>query len=166
MRHDRKGISKELKIMKNRDERPALYVHHGEKIIMLVSYDDKKKSGNRNIIDLTTLHDTVKVSNNKRSEPKVLIKYNHTKGSIDIVDLSTDNTIRIKSKRWLLDAFSFILDMVRTNSKAIQSDNKFKLSNFDFTYALGNSLVLPGIQNRYQNENRFSFLFCKKLDKS
>ena len=97
MRHDRKGISKELKIMKNRDERPALYVHHGEKIIMLVSYDDKKKSGNRNIIDLTTLHDTVKVSNNKRSKPQVLIKYNHTKGGIDIVDLlSTDHTIRIK----------------------------------------------------------------------
>ena len=163
MRHDRKGISKELKIMKNRDERPALYVHHGEKIIMLVSYDDKKKSGNRNIIDLTTLHDTVKVSNNKRSEPKVLIKYNHTKGSIDIVDLSTDNTIRIKSKRWLLDAFSFILDMVRTNSKAIQSDNKFKLSNFDFTYALGNSLVLPGIQNRYQNENRIQLPILQKI---
>ena len=97
MRHDRKGIPKELKIIKNRDERPVLYVHHWEKIIMLVSHTDKKKSGNRNIIDLTTLHDTVKVSNNKRSKPQVLIKYNHTKGGIDIVDLlSTDHTIRIK----------------------------------------------------------------------
>ena len=164
MRHDRKGIPKELKIMKNRDERPVLYVHHWEKIIMLVSHTDKKKSGNRNIIDLTTLHDTVKVSNNKRSKPQVLIKYNHTKGGIDIVDLlSTDHTIRIKWKRWLLDAFSFILDMVKTNSKTMLSDNKFKLSNFDFTSALGKALVLPNIQNRYQNENRIQLPILQKI---
>ena len=35
MRRDRKGIPKELKVMKNRDERSILYVHHGEKISYL-----------------------------------------------------------------------------------------------------------------------------------
>ena len=35
MRHDRKGIPKELKVMKNRDERSVLYVHHGKKIAYL-----------------------------------------------------------------------------------------------------------------------------------
>ena len=79
MRNDRKGIPKELKVMKNRDERSVLYVHHGERNIMLVSYIDKKKSGKKNIIGLTTLHDTVKVSNDKRNKPQVLVKCDHTK---------------------------------------------------------------------------------------
>ena len=82
MRHDRKGIPKELKVMKNRDERSVLYVHHGEKNIMLVSYIDKKKSGKKNIIGLTTLHDTIKVSDDKRSKPQVFVMYDHTKGQV------------------------------------------------------------------------------------
>ena len=100
MRHDQKRIEKELKVMKNRDERSVLYVHHQEKNIMLVSYINKKKSGKKNIIGLTTLHDAVKVSNNKRSKPEVLVMYGHTKGGVDVVDLlSTHHTTRIKSKR-------------------------------------------------------------------
>ena len=100
MRHDQKRIEKELKVMKNRDGRSVLYVHHQEKNIMLVSYINKKKSGKKNIIGLTTLHDAVKVSNNKRSKPEVLVMYGHTKGGVDVVDLlSTHHTTRIKSKR-------------------------------------------------------------------
>ena len=52
--------------MKNWDERSVLYVQDGEKNIVFVSYIDKKKSGKKNIIGLTTLHDKVKVSNDKR----------------------------------------------------------------------------------------------------
>ena len=164
MRHDRKGIPKELEVMKNRDERSVLYVHHGEKNIMLVSYVDKKKSGKKNIIRLTTLHDTVKVSNDKRSKPQVLDMYDHTKGGADFVDLlSTHHTTRIKSKRWPLNALAFILGTVRTNSKTILSDNKAKLSNFDFTYALGKALVLPSIQNRYQNNNGIQLPILQKI---
>ena len=164
MRNDRKGIPKELKVMKNRDERSVLYVHHGEKNIMLVSYIDKKKSGKKNIIGLTTLHDTVKVSNDKRNKPQVLVMYDHTKGDVDVADLfSTHHTTRIKSKRWPLNAFAFILDTVKTNSKTILSDNKVKLSNFDFTYALGKALVLPSIQNRYQNNNEMQPPILQKI---
>ena len=164
MRHDQKRIKKELKVMKNRDERSVLYVHHQEKNIMLVSYINKKKSGKKNIIGLTTLHDAVKVSNNKRSKPEVLVMYGHTKGGVDIVDLlSTHHTTRIKSKRWPLNAFAFIVNTVRTNSKTILSANKVKLSNFDFTYALGKALVLPSIQNNTSTKMGFSCLFCKKL---
>ena len=164
IRHDRKGIPKELKAMKNRDETSVLYFHHGEKNVMVVSYIDKKKSGKINITGLTTLYDTVKVSNNKISKPHVLVMYDHTKGSVDIVDLlSTHHTTRIKSKRWPLNAFVFILDTVRTNSKTILSDNKVKLSNFDFTYVLGKALVLPSIQNRYQNNNGIQLPILQKL---
>ena len=67
------------KRIENRDERSVLYVHHGEKNIMLVSHIDKKKSGKKNIVGLTTLHDTVKVSNDKRNKPQVLVICDHTK---------------------------------------------------------------------------------------
>ena len=123
-----------------------------------------KTSQEKNIIGLTTLHDTVKVSKDKRSKPQVLIMYDHTKGGVDIADLfSTHHTTRIMSKRWPLNAFAIILYMVRTNSKTIQSDNKVKLSNFDFTYAFGKALVLPSIQNRYQNNNRIQLPILQKL---
>ena len=116
--------------MKNKDERSVLYVHHGEKNVMLVSYIDKKKSGKKNITGLTTFHDTVKVLNDKKSKPQVLVMYDHTKRGVGIVDLlSTHHTTRI-------------------NSKTILSKNKVKLPNFDFTYTLGKAPVLPSNQNR------------------
>ena len=69
--------------MKNWDERFVLYVQDGEKNIMFVSYIVKKKSGQKNIIGLTTLHDIVKVSNDKRSKAQVLVMYDHAKGGVD-----------------------------------------------------------------------------------
>ena len=64
---------------------------------MLVSYIDKEKSGKKNIVGLTTLHDTVKVSNDKRNKPQVLVICDHTKWVVDVVDLlSTDDTTRIQ----------------------------------------------------------------------
>ena len=37
---------------------------------MLISYIDKKKSVSKNVIVLTTMHDTVKVTNDERKKPK------------------------------------------------------------------------------------------------
>ena len=64
MRHDRKGIPKEVKEIENREEKSVLYVCHKEKNIMLAFYIDKKKSGKKNVIVLSTMHDSVKVTNN------------------------------------------------------------------------------------------------------
>ena len=150
--------------MKNRDERPVLYFHHGEKNTMLVSYIDKKKSRKKNIIGLTTLHYTVKVLNDKRSKPKVLFMHSPTKGGVDVVDLlSTHHTTRINSKGWLFNAFAFTLNTLTTNSKTILSDNKVRLPSFDFTYVLGKALVLPRIQNRYQNNNGIQLPILQKI---
>ena len=63
LRHDRKGIPKELKSVNSREEKSVLYVYHEVKNVMLVSYIDKKKSGKKNVIVLTTMHDKVKITN-------------------------------------------------------------------------------------------------------
>ena len=111
--------------------------------MMLISYIDKKKSGKKNIIALTTMHDKVKVTNDQRCKLHVLVMYDHTKGGVDVVDLiSTRHSTRIKSKWWPLNAFPLILDTVWTNAKTILAENKSSFSNFQFTYQLGKALVL------------------------
>ena len=47
MRHGRKGITKEVKVIGNREENSVLNVYHKEKNIMFPCYIDKKKSGKR-----------------------------------------------------------------------------------------------------------------------
>ena len=87
---------------------------------MLVSYIDKKKWGKKNVIVITTMYDNVKVANDRQKKPHVHVMYDHTKGGVDIVDLlSTNHSTRIKSKRWPLNAYAFVLDSRRTNAKTI-----------------------------------------------
>ena len=132
--------------------------------MMLISYIDKKKSGKKNIIALTTMHDKVKVTNDQRCKLHVLVMYDHTKGGVDVVDLiSTHHLTRIKSKRWPLNAFAFILDTVRTNAKTILADNKSSFSNFEFTYQLGKALVLPIVQRRYEIRNGIQIAVMEKI---
>ena len=164
MRHGRKGIPNVLKAMTNRDEKSMLSVHCRDKEMMLVPYINKKKSGKKNIIALTTMHNKVKVTNDKWCKLHVLVMYDHTKGGVDVVDLiSTNHSTRIKSKRWPLNAFAFILDTVQTNAKTILADNKSSLSNFEFIYQLGKALVLPIVQQRYEIRNGIQMAVMEKI---
>ena len=126
--------------MTGRDEKSTLSVHHQDKEMMLVSYIDKKKSGKKNIIALTTMDDKVKA---------------------DLI--STHHSTKIKSKWWPLNAFAFILDTVRTNAKPVLADNKSSFSNFNFTNQLGKALVLPIVQRRYEIRNGIQIAVMQKI---
>ena len=159
MWHDRKGIPKEMKSLKDREEKSTIFARHSEKNIMTLLYIDKKKSGKKNIICLTSMHDRVKVTNDQRSKPQVIVMYDHTKGGVDVVDLiSCHCSTRMKSKRWPLTAFFFMLDTIRTKSKTILEDNK-KI----FTYQLGKVLVLPKIRQRLENSNGLQISVLQKV---
>ena len=54
---------------------------------MLASYIDKKKSGKKNSIVLSSMQDSVKVTNDQRKRPQIHSMYDHTKGGVDVVDL-------------------------------------------------------------------------------
>ena len=102
------------------------------------------------------MHDEVRVTKDERRKPDIQKLYDHTKGGIDVVDLtSTSYTTRIKNKRWPINTFAFILYTVWTNAKTILQESTViaKMSNFEFTYALGKLLVLPQIEGRYANPN-------------
>ena len=89
----------------------VLHVYHEQKKILLVSYIGKKKSGKKNVIILSTMHENVKVTKGQRKKPQVYTMYDHTKGVVDVVDLlSTIHSTTIKTKRWPLNSLAFILD--------------------------------------------------------
>ena len=60
MKQEWKGIPKELKPVVDREERSVINVYNKNGKIMLVSYNDKKKSGKKNVIVLSTMHNNVK----------------------------------------------------------------------------------------------------------
>ena len=100
MKHNRKGIPKELKPAADREERSAMHVYNTKEKIMLVSCIDKKKSGKKNVTVLSTMHDNVKIRKDQRKNPSVRTMYDHTKGGVDVVDLlSATHSTRIKSRR-------------------------------------------------------------------
>ena len=49
---------------------------------MLTSYIDKKKLGQKNVIVLSSVHDSVKVTKSQRKKPSVHAMYDHSKGGI------------------------------------------------------------------------------------
>ena len=112
------------------------------------------------------MHDSVKVTNDQRKKSRIHRIYDHTKGGVDVMDLlSTSHSTRIKSKRWPINAFAFILDTCRTNAKTILQDNGKPLSNFKFTYAIGKGLILPAIQQRYVNSNGLQIAVVNKMNR-
>ena len=149
MRLDWKGISAEIKKIDKRDEQFTFYVHGKDDDLMLVSYVDKKKSGKKNVVVLTSMHDNVRVMKDERRMPQVHTFYDHTKGGVDVVDLISSNcSTRIKSKRW-----PFIIDMARTNANTILKENNVKMSTHEFTYQLARALCLPSVQHQYDSSN-------------
>ena len=164
MRHDPKSIPKEIKSLKDREKKSTIFAHHSEKNIMMILYIDKKKLGKKNIICLTTIHDRVKVTNDQRLKPQVIVMYDNTKGGVDVVDLILGlHSIRMKSKRWPLTAFAFMLDTIRTNSQTILESNKKTFNNFEFTYQLRKALVLPKIRQRLENSNGLQIAVLQKV---
>ena len=79
MKHDQKGIPKELKLVTDKEERSVMNVYNTKEKIMVVSYIDKKKSGRKNVIVLSTMHDNVKFTKDQRKKPSVHTMYVHVK---------------------------------------------------------------------------------------
>ena len=65
VRQNRKGIPEEHREVKSGEETSAIFMQNDKNNIFWVSYIDKKKSGKKIVVVLTTMHDTVKVTNDE-----------------------------------------------------------------------------------------------------
>ena len=170
MKLDRKGIPKDFKDMSSREELSTSFIHgsdEGDEDIMLVSYIDKKASGKKNVVALTTMHKDVRVTKDAKAKPDVLKFYDHTKGGVDVVDLiSANSSTRMKTRRWTLNALAFVLDTERTNACTILREaTGNKISTFEFTWQLAKNLVVPHMVRRYNNPIGLSTNVMKKMQK-
>ena len=135
---------------------------------MLLSYIDKKKKGKKNILALTTMHNQVKLSVDERKKRHALVFYDHTKGGVDVVDLiSAKMSTRMKTRRWTLNVFAFMLDTARTNAKTIVKEKTptKPLSTFQFTWEIGKSLVKSCIQRCHDNPVGLTHSLVKSICK-
>ena len=108
---DQKGITKEMKGVADREEKSTAFCCSEVEKTMLLSYIDKKKKGKKNILVLTTMHNQVKFSVDEGKKPHALVFYDNTKGGVDVVDfISAKMLTRMKTGRWTLNVFAFILD--------------------------------------------------------
>ena len=134
MRANRKGISKELVKIQNRDDRDTKFVYANEDDMMLTSYVLKKKSGKRNILLLSAMHDDVRCSRDVRKKPNTIF-YDQMKGGADVVDMVIGKcTTKYKTRRLNMNVFAYMLDTVRTNAHTIFKEIKHDICTFDFIW--------------------------------
>ena len=108
----------------------------------------------------------MKLSVDERKKPLALVFYDHTKGGVDIVDfISAKMATRMKTKRWTLNVFAFMLDTACTNAKTIVKENTptKPLSTFQFTWEPGKLLLRNCIQRRHDNPVRLMHSLVKSI---
>ena len=127
LKSDQKGIPKEMKGVADREEKSTSFCYSEDEKTMLLSYIDKTKKGKKNILALTTMHNQVKLSVDERKKPHALVFFDHIKGGIDVVDLiSAKMLTRMKTRRWTLNVFAFILDSMYQCKKHRQGKHSNK----------------------------------------
>ena len=154
MHSDRAGIPKEMKETKSRESPSILYAYNTDIKSVLVSYVIKAKSGVKNVLVLSSMHKNTLTGRDERKKPHVISFYDRTKGGVDVMDIMARiHTTRFKNRRWTINASAYVLDTVRTimftSWNEIHSDNK--MGSSDFVWKLGEDLIKPRIQSRYQN---------------
>ena len=75
------------------------------------------KLGEKNIIRVSTIHQNVKVSRDKRQNPNMFSFYIHTIGGVYVVIFSARKSVRFKGKCWSMNSLTFIFNTAGTNEK-------------------------------------------------
>ena len=154
MQHNRVGIPKELKTVENKEELSSEIFWEVGGAKRFVSYTVKTSKGKKNVIMLTTAEPLLGVTmDDNKSKPALIKLYDFTKGGTDIVDQKMGfYSTKTKSRRWIVTAFSYLLDTIRVNACTVYGLNQKidpkKVDSFNFIYAIGKALVTPHIERR------------------
>ena len=121
--------------MQNRDDKDIKFVYENEDGLMFTSYVVNKKSGKRNILLLSTMHDDIRCSRDERKKQNTICFYDKTKGGFDVVDMvNSKYTIKYKTRGWKMNAFAYLLDTARTNAHTVFKEIKHDIRTFDFIW--------------------------------
>ena len=172
MRHNRKGLPKEIKSVAGRTNFSSIIWHEKEKgKFSLNSYVvDTKSKGKKNVIVLATVPVLLGVTKDDgKQKPAIIKTYDFTKGGTDICDQRTGNySTSTKSPKWTKKILSYMLDVSRVNSQTIHSLNHNleprKVDSFDYGWSLVLELVTPHIQDRRNNTPGLNKPVTEKMD--
>ena len=120
------------------------------------SYVVKSSKGKKNVLLLSTLDPILGVTKDDEKQKTALYKLYEGKGGTDIVDQKMGTyTVKSKSRKWTMVAFSYLLNTTRVNACTILALNQKKRTKernaFDFGYALAEHLAMPQIRRRSKN---------------
>lgn len=152
----RKGIPPQIKEVNAREDKSyEVYKEKCQGKMYLNSYVKQTKSkGLRNVLLLSTLPPLLGVTkDDNQKKPAIYKLYDFTKGGTDIVDQRINfYTVNTKSRKWTVNAFSYILDTARVNSQTIFGKNTNKdprsINSFNYGWELVMSLCIPQIRRR------------------
>lgn len=144
----RREIPEELKHNNNPLYSTQVY-KHGD--ATLTSYQGKV---NKNILVLSTMHPSVRISDGEKKKPDTVCDYNTTKCGVDIVDqMARTCTTRAGTRRWPVHAFHNTLDLAGINAYVVYTEvTGTKLSRRAFLQKLVEELSAPYISQRSRNQ--------------
>ena len=157
MQSNRVGIPPSLKETKGRENLSSEIYWEVDGITNISSYAVKSSKGMKNVLMLSTIEPILGTTiDDDKKKPALYKLYDFTKGGTDIVDQKIGSySVKAKSRKWTMVAFSYLLDTVRINACTLFSlannDDPTKKNAFDFGYALAKQLVMPHIQRRNRN---------------
>ena len=134
----------------------------------LSSYVVKTSKGKKVVLMLATVDPLLGITvDDGKKKPALYKFYDFTKGGTDIVDQKMGSyTVKPKSRRWVMVAFSYLVDTIRVNSSTVLALNKkidpTKFNSFEHGYALAQQLVMPQIRRR--NRNGLTSSVLRKID--
>ena len=118
MQSNRVGILASIKDTKDRED-PSSEIYWEEEGVRNISSYVVKSSGKKNVLLLSTLDPILGVTKDDEKQKPALYKlYDFTKGGTDIVDQKMGTyTVKSKSRKWTMVAFSYLLDTIRVSSR-------------------------------------------------
>ena len=127
MHAHRKGIPPEMKMVTGREPKSTKW-YNEKKMLTLWADKKSKQKEPKLVLVVSTMHDQMKVSKDQRTKPQIIVYYDHMKRGVEVVGfISAVASMRIKSEQWTINALSYMLDTVCTNSKALYNEvNKAK----------------------------------------
>ena len=92
-------------------------------------------------------------SKTENKRPAIIELYNYTKGGTDIEDQCMGNyTTKMKSKKWTLNTFCYLLDTARVNCQSIyckvKNENVRRSNSYKYAMDLAKALIIPHVERR------------------
>ena len=124
---NRRGIG-DLKSLVNRESPSStkVYWNKDNTTLNVISYVvNTKSSGKRNVLVLSTLNLILGLTKDDgKSKPAIIKFYDFTKGGTDIVEqIMGKHTVKPKSSKWTVAAFSYIPDVACVNASTLSRIN-------------------------------------------